>query len=245
MGGPSLPLPGNRRGRRDLQLEEFVRCVQLMAGQVDASDLSQLREQCREIAQAIPVMNSPARSAIGCAILVDVIARLAGSKDLASTVSLVLSAARLCGKLDLSGMVAILAAYTDDTTTRICATSKPCDSRVRRALTLIEASYGDPSLTLGTVAADVHLSPWHLARLFVEHTGISFKTHLTEIRLRHATRLLEQTFLSIKEISYSCGYGQLETFERAFKKCFGLPPTVWRAQRLSSPQQETSNNSKN
>ena len=231
--------------RRDAQLEDFVRRVQLLAGQFEGLEGPSLCKHCRGLLKAIPGSHFPPNTAITCALLLDVITRIAISRYSPPNIGLVLSAARFCGKIDLHGISAVLAGCSTEPTTR---TAEPenlsRDPRVRGTLGLISASYGQASLTLNSVADHVHLSPWHLARLLVEHTGTSFKTHLTETRLRHAATLLEQTFFSIKEIAHACGYSQVETFDRAFKKRFGFQPTRWRALRMSSIQQETSDNSK-
>jgi AraC-like DNA-binding protein len=230
MPGSSLPSENDGRERRDPHLEDFVRRVQLVAGQFDVVDASDVCKQCTRIAEVVPGLAGQANTAIACAVMMDLIARIASSEYSPPQVPLIVSAARLCGKLDVGGMAAVLTSCSADRAARAGEAHRALgDPRVERAILQIRASHGQPALSLRTIADGVHLSPWHLAHLLVHHSGKSFKAHLQEARLRHAASLLAETFLTIKEIAHLCGYGQVETFERAFKKRLRLPPTLWRA----------------
>lgn len=56
------------------------------------------------------------------------------------------------------------------------------------------------------------------------------------LRMRMAKRLLETTFLNVKEIMLEVGFKDESNFVRDFKKCYGLSPTMYRARYLSKEE---------
>ena len=65
----------------------------------------------------------------------------------------------------------------------------------------------------------------------VEETGRTFLEQLTELRLTHAARLLEENRHSIIGAAFSSGYGDLSHFYRLFRHRFGQPPRTWLEKR--------------
>ena len=57
----------------------------------------------------------------------------------------------------------------------------------------------------------------------------SYSEILRERRLHHATRLLEWSDMSVREIAESLGYTAVSNFSRAFSKAQGMSPKRWRA----------------
>ena len=89
-------------------------------------------------------------------------------------------------------------------------------------------------LTLGEMSGAVNLSPGHLRYLFKAETGTTFAQYLKSLRMEEAKALLENTFLSIKEIMFRIGMRDESHFARDFKKAHGSAPTKYRARRLSA-----------
>ncbi|MGH9353987.1 MAG: helix-turn-helix transcriptional regulator [Terriglobia bacterium] len=83
-------------------------------------------------------------------------------------------------------------------------------------------------LTVAALAAAFGLSRWHFEALFRKETSLTFKARLIQVRLREASRLLQNTPLSIKEIGFSVGYRHAPNFSRDFKRCFGESPSQYR-----------------
>ncbi|MGB9178471.1 MAG: AraC family transcriptional regulator [Pyrinomonadaceae bacterium] len=102
------------------------------------------------------------------------------------------------------------------------------DQRVQKVLAFFEESYMR-SVTLAEMAKSVHLSVWHLSHLFKAETGSSPARYLKMYRMQEARRLLETTFLSVKEIVSKVGIGDQSHFAKDFKKAYGLTPTQYRA----------------
>ena len=67
--------------------------------------------------------------------------------------------------------------------------------------------------------------------LFAEVTGQSWADHLAALRIEYAKTLLRETTRSIVSIAFECGYEELSSFYRAFKRAAGISPGEWRARQ--------------
>ncbi|MFC8427832.1 helix-turn-helix domain-containing protein [Streptomyces sp. NPDC057253] len=101
------------------------------------------------------------------------------------------------------------------------------DPRVRRAQELIAADPGAPH-TVGSLAAEVSLSPSRFAHLFARQLGRSPMRALREARLHHAARLLESTDLSVERVAAASGFASPFHFNRVFRERYGTPPGAYR-----------------
>jgi AraC family transcriptional regulator len=66
---------------------------------------------------------------------------------------------------------------------------------------------------------------YRLFRAMVEETPVAMRRRLL---LERAAWQLSRTHLSVTEISLKAGYGSLEAFTRAFRKAFGVSPSLYR-----------------
>ncbi|MFQ5570231.1 MAG: helix-turn-helix domain-containing protein [Rhodothermales bacterium] len=71
------------------------------------------------------------------------------------------------------------------------------------------------------------LSPSLHAR-FKYHVGTTIRSFLEQQRLKAAKQLLQDAGLEIYLIAFSVGYANYRTFDRAFRRCLGCTPTVYR-----------------
>ncbi len=113
------------------------------------------------------------------------------------------------------------------------------DARVRTVINGMQRRLGDlPSIR--SLSESVSLTPARLRQLFKMETGQSPKQYLKELRLREAEKLVRNTFLSIKEITFLIGARDVSHFVREFKKKHGLTPRVFRAEmrQLVEPGQQ-------
>lgn len=97
-----------------------------------------------------------------------------------------------------------------------------------RAKRFIMDNYSNPELTLGSVAGYVGLNEKYFSSRFTKEEGMTFSNYLTEVRIRKARELMEQTDLKIYEISQSVGYNSVEHFTRVFKKICRVSPSAYR-----------------
>lgn len=98
------------------------------------------------------------------------------------------------------------------------------DPRVQRIIDYA-ASHLDLPLSLRTAAEGVYLSPSRLRHLFVEQTGLAFRTYLLWLRLVRAVEVYAQGH-SLTEASHAAGFSDSAHFSRIFKRTFGLPATT-------------------
>jgi YesN/AraC family two-component response regulator len=92
----------------------------------------------------------------------------------------------------------------------------------------IEEYYADPNLSLSQISDVFRLSPSYLSRLFKEELGEKFIDYVTQVRINHAKRFLEDTNNSIQDIALKVGYVNALTFIRVFKKLTGETPGSFR-----------------
>jgi two-component system, response regulator YesN len=88
--------------------------------------------------------------------------------------------------------------------------------------------YQDPDLSLETLGETLKVSPSYLSHLFKQHTGENFYSHVEQVRIDEAKRLLLETTLSVGEVAARVGYRTDQAFRRAFKRVTGLRPTLLR-----------------
>jgi len=99
------------------------------------------------------------------------------------------------------------------------------DSRIRQVITALESQ---PHLRAAHLASMVELCRDHFGRLFKRHVGTSISRYTRRLRLEKAAKLLETTFLSIKEIHNEVGIPDAANFARQFKHCYGMSPSDYR-----------------
>jgi AraC-like DNA-binding protein len=61
-------------------------------------------------------------------------------------------------------------------------------------------------------------------------SGVGYRAITNEIRFEIARQLLEDTEVSLGQISAALGYSEASTFTRAFRRWSGGTPTAWRTE---------------
>ncbi|MFA5205105.1 MAG: AraC family transcriptional regulator [Lentisphaeria bacterium] len=98
---------------------------------------------------------------------------------------------------------------------------------VRRARRLLDERFAE-SWTVPRLAAQVHVSPGHLARQFHQILGETPADYLWRTRLEHGLALLQGTTLSIGEIAGRTGFKSPFHFSRRVRAAHGVPPRLLR-----------------
>lgn len=101
------------------------------------------------------------------------------------------------------------------------------DRRVRIVTGLMQENLDRPWPT-EKLASVVGLSPTHLRRLFRSETGVNLSQYGRQLRMTEACRLLQTTFLSVKQVAAKAGAGDVSHFVRSFEKTYGMSPTQYR-----------------
>ena len=82
--------------------------------------------------------------------------------------------------------------------------------------------------TLGEIAKQVHLSPFHFHRRFTELLGITPKHFLLDCQIDQAKKQLLARDTDLAQIATACGFAHQSHFTSRFKQATGLTPTRWR-----------------
>ena len=98
------------------------------------------------------------------------------------------------------------------------------DPRITRVIEQVSANMNQP-LDLAARAAGVFLSPSRLRHLFVEQTGLAFKTYILWMRLVRAIDAYS-VGQSLTEAAHAAGFSDSAHFSRIFRRTFGLPATT-------------------
>jgi len=83
-------------------------------------------------------------------------------------------------------------------------------------------------LPLSALAAQFHVSVYHLERVFRAQTGYSLARYRMLCRLAAAREMLASTELSVGDISAAVGIGDMSNFSRYFKREMGMTPLTYR-----------------
>ena len=95
----------------------------------------------------------------------------------------------------------------------------------------IEQSYANPLLNLSQMAQDFGMTENFLYYFFRTRMQKSFAQYLEDKRLEKAQALItEDTKASLTVLAERCGYANIQTFRRAFKKRYGLTPSEFKRQ---------------
>ena len=96
-------------------------------------------------------------------------------------------------------------------------------------LRIIEAHYSE-KLTLDSIAQEIGYSKYYLAHQFKADMGIAIYSYLTLLRISKGKLLLQNTNLSVAEISGQVGFAGTSNFIRTFFEYEGMTPHQYRKQ---------------
>lgn len=84
-------------------------------------------------------------------------------------------------------------------------------------------------ITLRKAALLLNMTPTSFSRYFRMKTSKSFSDFISELRIRHACKLLcEDEDKTVGEVSYACGFNTLSNFNRQFKLHMKMTPKMYR-----------------
>ena len=104
--------------------------------------------------------------------------------------------------------------------------------RLEAILNYIQKNYRK-KLDLKTLSNQFYLSPSYISKYIRENLNMGFSEYLSNIRFKHALDELETTDHSVTQIACDAGFPNLVTFNRAFRRRYGMAPTLYRKQLQS------------
>ena len=95
--------------------------------------------------------------------------------------------------------------------------------------------YADSDLSLRKVSDITGVTKNHISETLSQHLGVNFFDFVNSHRTAEAKRLLTETDLSILEVGLEVGFNSRSTFNAAFKKHVGSPPSTYRTHIRNAP----------
>jgi AraC-like DNA-binding protein len=89
-------------------------------------------------------------------------------------------------------------------------------------------AHSHQQIDLEQAAGQAGISPFHFLRLFSSVLGVTPHQYLVRSRLRHAARLLADNDVSVTDVAYDVGFGDLSNFVRTFHRAAGVSPRRFR-----------------
>jgi len=103
----------------------------------------------------------------------------------------------------------------------------PIANQVASALNMIAQSY-HADITVDRLAKACNMSLSYFRKVFRENLGVSPQQYIIRVRLSMAEHLLSTTDKKILAISEEVGFNSLSSFNRLFKKTYGISPRHFR-----------------
>jgi len=99
----------------------------------------------------------------------------------------------------------------------------------------LSAARLEDDVALSALAEHAGLSPFQLHRVFTAAAGETPKQFSQRVRLSQAAALLLTGRQPVLGIALACGFRSHEVFTRAFRRHFGMAPSVYRARGFVTP----------
>ncbi len=100
-------------------------------------------------------------------------------------------------------------------------------ARMRAYVQDLEQHYFEAT-DLNAAASSLGLSRRRFTQLFRQVTDSSWLAYVRKLRIQHAQRLLTEPQKTVLSVAFECGFEDLSTFYRAFKREVGVSPNLWR-----------------
>jgi AraC family transcriptional regulator, carnitine catabolism transcriptional activator len=107
-----------------------------------------------------------------------------------------------------------------------------CNKKITQVLNTME-QHTEVPLSVDELAEVVCVTRRQLERLFKLHLGDTPSNFYLRLRLDQARRLLQQTQMSIVEVSVACGFESASYFSRAYRTRFGVTPSGDRVAKVT------------
>jgi AraC family transcriptional regulator len=99
--------------------------------------------------------------------------------------------------------------------------------RLNRVLAMIEERLGG-AIHVDELAAAVHMSPFHFARMFKHSTGLAPHMYITSRRMEQAKKMLAESAVPLAQVALRVGYQTQAHFTGVFHSQVGMTPRRYR-----------------
>lgn len=125
--------------------------------------------------------------------------------------------------------------------TEFCASQNPLSATAsgspspknysRKLMHLLEfiQKHYTKTISLEDAAQRAGLSKFYFSRIFKQYTGQTFYDYLSFVRIQAAEALLKDTSTPVSDIAHACGYSNMSTFNRSFRRFQKCTPSEYRS----------------
>lgn len=99
---------------------------------------------------------------------------------------------------------------------------------IEKIIAYIGEHYGE-ELNLDVIAKQFAISRYYLCHAFKRQTGTSVAKFITSRRIYMAKKMLKDSFATITDIGYECGFSDSAYFTKTFRRAEGISPGVYRS----------------
>ncbi|WP_059102633.1 AraC family transcriptional regulator [Shouchella shacheensis] len=107
------------------------------------------------------------------------------------------------------------------------------EKNVQNVVSFIENHYME-DVRLENLQESLHLSKYHLSKIFKEVTGVTISKYLYQRRINQAKVEFMLGDVSVTDVSYKIGFKYPSHFTKVFKQLTGMTPEHYRKEVLSS-----------
>ncbi len=98
--------------------------------------------------------------------------------------------------------------------------------QIAQIISYISDNYA--TVSLKSIAEHFHYTQVYLSSFISSHVGMTFTEYLRQFKMKTANKLLSGTNQSIEQIAEHIGYVQRSSFEKEYKKYYGITPAAYR-----------------
>jgi AraC family transcriptional regulator len=110
---------------------------------------------------------------------------------------------------------------------RRAATVRAHSDAAEHAKEVLSTRYAEP-ISLDALATELHLSPYHLCRVFRARTGFTVRAYRDQLRLRTALDLLAEGCRDLAAVAADLGFASHSHLADRFRLAFGTTPAAVR-----------------
>jgi AraC-like DNA-binding protein len=100
---------------------------------------------------------------------------------------------------------------------------------LERLSSLILEEMATGRLSIEKIASEMYVTRGQLTRRVKAITGLTSQQYAMKIRLKSACGMLSNNpEMMITEIAYKCGFEDATSFSRAFRRLYGMSPSMYR-----------------
>jgi AraC-like DNA-binding protein len=106
--------------------------------------------------------------------------------------------------------------------------------RTQRAVRTAQAylyEHATERISLATLAAAAHISPFHLARAFKRESGVTLHQRQLQVRMLHAVDRINDGETDLTTLAHALGFSSHAHFSACFREHVGTSPSAYRVAR--------------